>query len=154
PIARTVDDTAFLLSAMAGPDPRAPTSIAEPGSVFARPLKRNFRKTRVAWSKNLGGLPMDPRVSAVLEKQRKVFSDLGCVVEEAEPDFSGASETFETLRALAFVQNYGQLVKTRRAEVKDTIVWNVEQGWKLTPERIASAEAHRNVLFHRMRLFL
>src|SRR6185295_13965753 len=113
PIARTVDDTAFLLSAMAGPDPRAPTSIAEPGSMFARPLKRNFRKTRVVWSKNLGGLPMDPRVTAVLEKQRKVFTDLGCIVEDAEPDFSGATEAFETMRAVSFLQNYGELVKTR-----------------------------------------
>jgi amidase len=90
----------------------------------------------------------------VLERQRKAFADLGCIVEEAEPDFSGATEAFETLRALSFVQNYGQLVKTRRKEVKDTIIWNVEQGWKLAPEQIAAAEAHRNVLYHRMRLFL
>jgi hypothetical protein len=30
---------------------------------------------------------MEPRVTAVLEKQKKVFRDLGCIVEEAEPDF-------------------------------------------------------------------
>ena len=154
PIARTVDDAAFLLSAMAGPDARAPSSIAEQGSVFSKPLKRNFRKVRVAWSKNLGGLPVDPRVTAVLEKQRKVFSDLGCVVEEAEPDFSGATECFETMRAVSFVQNYGELVKTRRREVKDSIIWNVEQGLKLTAEQIARAASQRNTLFHRMREFL
>ena len=154
PIGRTVEDAAFLLAAMAGPDIRAPISISESGQQFLKPLNRNFRKVRVAWSRNLGGLPMDPRVTEVLEKQRKVFKDLGCVVEEAEPDFSGATETFETLRAVSFVQNYGELVKTRRKEVKDSIIWNVEQGWKLTPDQIAHAEAHRNVLFHRMRLFL
>ena len=154
PIARTASDTAFLLSAMAGPDRRAPTSIAEPGKIFASPLSRNFKKTKIAWSRNLGGLPMDPRVTAVLEKQRKVFSDLGCIVEEAEPDFSGATECFETLRAVAFVQNYGELVKTRRKDVKDSIIWNVEQGLKLTPEQIARADGMRNVLYHRMRQFL
>src|SRR5437764_2182700 len=63
PIGRTVEDAAFLLSAMAGPDARAPVSIAEPGTLFGRPLKRNFRKTRVAWSRDLGGLPMDRRVT-------------------------------------------------------------------------------------------
>ena len=154
PIARTVSDAAFLLSAMAGPDRRAPTSIAEPGKIFSSSLSRSFKKTRIAWSKNLGGLPMDPRVNAVLEKQRKVFRDLGCVVEEAEPDFSGATECFETLRAVAFVQNYGELVKTRRGEVKDSIIWNVEQGWKLTPEKIARADSLRNALYQRMRQFL
>ena len=154
PIARTVEDTAFLLSAMAGPDPRAPTSIAEPGRIFSSSLSRSFKKTRIAWSRNLGGLPMDPRVTAVLEKQREVFADLGCVVEEAEPDFSGATEAFESQRAISFLQNYGELVKTRRKDFKDAIIWNVEQGLKLTPEKIARAEGLRSALFHRMRVFL
>jgi amidase len=154
PIARTVSDTAFLLSAMAGPDRRAPISIAEPGAQFLKPLKRNFKKVRVAWSKSLGGLPVEPRVTAVLEKQRKVFQDLGCIVEEAEPDFTGATEAFETMRAVAFVQNYGEFVKTRRKEIKDSIAWNVEQGLKLKPEQIARADALRNALYQRMRQFL
>jgi len=154
PIARSVEDAAFLLSAMAGPDSRSPVSISEPGSIFSKSLNRNFKKVRVAWSCSLGGLPMDPRVTAVLERQRKVFKDLGCIVEEAEPDFSGATEAFETMRAVSFVQNYGELVKTRRGEVKDSIAWNVEQGLRLTPEKIARAEALRSALYHRMRVFL
>jgi amidase len=154
PIARTVDDTAFLLSAMAGPDARAPLSIAESGKIFSSSLSRSFKKTRIAWSRDLGGLPIDPRVSAVLEKQKRAFKDLGCVVEEAHPDFTGATEAFETLRAVSFVQAYGELVKTRRGEVKQAVIWNVEQGLQLTPEKIARAEALRSELFHRMRRFL
>ena len=63
PMARSVEDAALLLSAMAGPDPASPPSIAEEGRVFARPLARDFRKVRVAWSRDLGGLPVDPRVT-------------------------------------------------------------------------------------------
>src|SRR2546426_174131 len=111
PMARTVDDCAFLLSAMAGPDPRAPVSIAEPGEIFSKSLKRDFKKVRVAWSRDLGGLPMDDRVAAVLSAQKNVFKDLGCVLEEAEPDFSGATEAFETLRALGFLQRFGVHLK-------------------------------------------
>ena len=154
PIARTAEDAAFLLSAMAGPDSRAPVSISEPGSIFNRSLRRSFDKVRVAWTPDLGGLPVQPEVTAVLEKQRKVFADLGCIVEEACPDFSGATEAFETLRAMGFVLSYGELVKARRAEVKDAVAWNVEQGWKLTPEAIARAERLRTELYHRMRSFL
>src|SRR4051812_482287 len=106
PMGRTIDDTAFLLSAMAGPDRRSPVSIVEPGSVFLKPLKRNLRKVKIAWSRDLGGLPMDPRVSQVLEAQRKVFSSMGCEIQDAEPDFAGATEAFETLRALGFLQAY------------------------------------------------
>jgi amidase len=154
PVARTVADTAFLFSAMAGPDPRIPVALSEPGSTFARPLNRKFKKVRVAWSKNLGGLPMDPRVTQVLERQKKVFADLGCIVEEACPDFSGATEAFEALRALGFLQNYGELYRTRPQDLKDTVAWNVEEGLKLTAEKIARANALRSELFHRLRRFL
>jgi amidase len=124
--------------------------------MFARPLKRSFRKVRVAWSRDMGGVPMDPRVTAVLEEQKAVFRDLGCVVEEACPDFGGATESFETLRALAFLQKNGPLYmnKEHRAQLKQTVVWNIEQGLALTPEKIARAETLRTQLFHRMRTFL
>ena len=154
PMGRTVEDTAFLLAAMAGPDLRSPVSIAEPGSAFLKPLKTNFRKARIAWSRDLGGLPMDPRVTRALEKQRAVFADLGCVVEDAEPDFSGATEAFETLRALGFLQSYGEFYRTRRNDLKDDVQWNVEQGLRLTPEQITRAQALRTEVFHRLRAFL
>jgi len=121
PMGRTVEDTAFLLSAMAGPDPRSPVSIAEPGSLFLEPLKRNFKKTRIAWSRDLGGLPVEPSVARSLEAQRRVFASLGCEIEDAEPDFSGATEAFETLRALGFLQSYGEFYRTRRNDLKDTV---------------------------------
>ena len=154
PLARTVEDAALLLSAMAGPDPRAPTSIAEPGKGFARPLKRSFRKARLAWSRNLGGLPVDPRVTRVLEARRKTFESLGCIVEDAEPDLAGADEAFQTLRALLFVQKYGELLKTHRDQIKDTVVWNIEEGLKLDGPRIARALNLRSQVFHAMRTFL
>jgi amidase len=154
PMARSVADAAFLLAAMAGPDPRAPVSIMEPGGVFASSLSRNFRKTRIAWSKDLGGLPMDPRVTAVLEKQRGIFEDLGCIVEDACPDFSGATEAFETLRAISFAQRFAPLLKTHRALLKDTVIWNIERGLALDGASVGRAEGLRTELFHRMRRFL
>jgi amidase len=139
---------------MAGPDRRSPVSIAESGSIFLKPLKRSFKKTRIAWSRDLGGLPIDPRVTAVLERQKKLFADLGCIVENAEPDFSGATEAFETLRAQGFLQSYGEFYRTRRGDLKDDVAWNVEQGLRSTPEQIARATALRSELYQRMRAFL
>src|SRR5262245_8353332 len=86
PLARTVADTAYLLSVMAGADPRDPGCYPSDPSVFRRPLERSFRGTRVAWCPDLGGLPLDPRVRTVLDAQRKTFESLGCVVEDASPD--------------------------------------------------------------------
>jgi amidase len=153
PIARTVEDTALLLSAMAGPDARIPVSLAEPGSAFRRPLRRSFRKTRIAWSRDLGGLPMDPRVTAVLHPQQSVFRELGCKVEEAEPDFSGATEAFHTLRALGFLERL-PLLRQHRDKLKETVIWNIEQGLKLTGEDIARGQALRGQVFDRVAAFL
>ena len=154
PIARTAADAAFLFSAMAGPDPRSPVSIDEPGSVFRKSLARSFRKTRIAWSRDLGGLPMESRVCAVLGPLKAVFKDLGCIVEDAEPDFSGASESFETLRAIGFLQKYGALAQKHGDKLKDTVLWNVEEGRRRSGADVARAEALRTQLFHRMREFL
>jgi amidase len=154
PMARTVSDAAFLLSAMAGPDSRSPVALSEPGAPFAGKLRRNFRKVRIAWSRDLGGLPMDPRVNEALERVLPAFKKLGCVVEEAEPDFSGATGAFETLRAFIFVNRHGPLLKAHRDKLKDDIVSNIEQGLRLKAEDIAAAEGMRVQLFHRMRTFL
>jgi amidase len=154
PMARTVADAAFLFSAMAGPDPRAPTSITEPGSAFLKSLTRQFKGARIAWSADMGGLPMDPRVNAVLEPQLKVFRALGCKVEEATPDFTGAKESFETLRSVGFLNRYGAVVEKHRDKVKDTLIWNVEEGRRRSAQDVARAEVLRTELFHRMRRFL
>lgn len=154
PIARSVEDAAFLFSAMSGPDLRTPIGITEPGSLFAKPLKRDFKKVRVAWSKDLGGLPVDRRVTAVLEKQRAVFESLGCIVEEAEPDLSGADEAFHVLRALGFVQKFMPLLDRHRGQMKDTVLWNIEEGLKLDAPRIARAMGLRSDIYRRMREFM
>jgi amidase len=154
PMARTVEDTAFLFSAMAGPDIRSPTSIVEPGSRFAKPLARDFRKVRVAWSKDLGGLPVDRRVLEVLAKQRKVLESLGCIVEDAEPDLSGADEVFVTLRANSFAMRFRELLEKRRADIKDTVIGNIEKGLALTGVDVGRAIALRTQVFQRMGKFM
>ena len=107
PMARTVGDAALLLSAMAGPDDRSPIALGESGKRFAEPLERDFRGVRVAWSPDLGGLPVDPRVTETLEPGRKVLEGLGCRLDDACPDFSDADEIFKTLRALEAEAAFG-----------------------------------------------
>ena len=154
PMARTVQDAALLLSVLAGPDPRSPMAIAQPGDLFRHPLERRFRGVRIAWSRDLGELPVDPRVIAVLDGQRHVFEDLGCVVEEISPDFRGADEAFKVWRAWRLELALGQLLKSHRERMKDTIIWNIEQGQRLSGPQIGRAEISRAELYHRVRTFM
>ena len=154
PMARTVQDVALTMSAIAGPDARAPTSLQEPGLTFARPLARNFKGARIAWSRDLGGLPFEPEVSEITERQRGIFKDLGCIVEDATPDLRDADEIFGVMRAWNMELSFGQLLKSKRDQMKDTVIWNIEQGSRLTGPQIGAAEVKCTQLFHRMREFM
>jgi amidase len=154
PMARTVADVALLLSVIAGSDLRSPIAIAEPSTRFAQRLDRDFRDTRVAWSRDLGGLPVDPRVTSVIDAQRHTFAALGCIVEDTEPDLTDADDIFKVLRAWAFESSHGELLRTQRHQLKDTVIWNTEAGIHLSGPDIARAERQRTALYQRMREFM
>jgi amidase len=153
PMARTVADAALMLSVLAGPDPRSPIAISEGGGRFASPLDRDFKGVRVAWSGGLG-LPFEPAVKEAVDRQCAVFEMLGCEVEEAEPNFDGADEAFKAWRAWSFELVLGGELKRNRDKLKDTVVWNVEEGAKLTGPQLARAEVLRTRLYHRVRTFM
>ncbi|HEX3176550.1 MAG TPA: amidase [Methylomirabilota bacterium] len=154
PMARTVGDVALLLSAMAGPDARSPIAIRESGERFRAPLGRDFRGVRIAWSRDLGGLPIDRRVSDALAAGRRTLESLGCVVEDGQPDFDGAREVFQVWRAVAFAAKYGALLAQHRDQMKDTVIWNIEQAGKLSARDVGEAETRRTALYHRVRRFM
>jgi amidase len=154
PMARTVQDVALMLTAIAGPDPRCPISLMEPPEVFSRPLERDFKGTRIAWSRDLGGLPVEREVTSVLEEQRKVFVEMGCVVEEDEPDLTDADEIFRVWRAWRFELSHGKLLEECRGLMKSTVVWNIEEGRKLSGPQLGQAEVKRTALYHRVRQFM
>ncbi len=154
PMARNVADLAFYLSALAGPDTRSPIAISESGAKFAGDLQRDFKGVRVAWFKDLGGVPFDRKILENIRVQRKVFEALGCIVEEAEPDWTEATESYNVLRAQGFLGAHAEHVRQHRELVKDTILWQVEEGRKLTAEQIVRATTQRAQLYERMRLFM
>ena len=154
PMARSVADVALMLSAIAGADARSPIALDGSGTRFATPLDRDVKSVRVAWWKNLGGVPVDPRVREAVNAQRCVFESLGCIVDEAEPDFTDFDAVFKTVRALAFVTGVAPRISGHRELVKETILWEIERGERLTVAEIARAETKRTELYHRMRLFM
>lgn len=153
PMARHVADCAMFLSAIAGPDERDPLSIHEDGARFARPLGRDFQGVRVAFFRDLGGVPFDRRVREVVNAQRRAFESLGCVVEEAEPDFAGADEAFRVFRALSFYQQHAEKAAKHRDRIKATVLEEVDLGARLTGPQIARAHTLRSALYRRVAEF-
>jgi amidase len=153
-LGRSVADLAFVLSTIAGPDSRAPLSINEAGERFARPLDRSFKGVRVAWFKDLGGVPFEPRVRAVVDGHRKTFESLGCIVEQAEPDFAPAEIAFRILRAWNSANTYGVRLHEHPDAFKDTLKREIEEGLRLTGDDVARAEIAHGQVWRRFQAFL
>lgn len=154
PMARNVADVALLLSAIAGPDPRSAMSLDDPGSRFTAPLGRDFKGVRVAWCGGLHGAVFEKRVLDVVERQRKAFESLGCIVEPAQPDLRGADAVFKTLRAKGFFSSYAALLPRHRSEMKETVVDEIERGSRLTVADLARADFEWARLLERVGEFM
>ena len=154
PVARNVTDCAFFLSVLAGFDRRSPISIDQPGNQFAQPLAgRDFKGVRVAMFKDLG-LPWELTVRDAVKEQSKVFESLGCVVEEAEPDFKDANECFLTWRHWAVELAFGDILEANADKLNEYVHWHVQEGRKLTGPQLARTEAKHTELYQRMRAFM
>ena len=153
PMARTVADAAHFLSVLAGPDPRDPLSIHEDPSVYRSSLEMDLSGTRIAWSPDLGILPVQKEVIQTLEDQLPVLESLGCRIERAHPDFQGTPELFQTLRAAGFAAGLADDLEMHRDKMKETVIWNIEKGLALSSLDVSNAQAERAALFHRVRTF-
>ncbi len=153
PMGRTVADVALLLQAMAGPDPRSPIALADPGSMFADVFREPAADIRAAWAPTLGGLPVDGDVRTALASVPEVLADLGWAVEEACPDLTDADEIFQVRRAWAFELNLGPDYDADPHSLKDTIRWNIEEARRRTLPDHADAVRKHAALFHRVREF-
>lgn len=154
PMARTVDDCAFFLSVIAGADARDQLAYPVDPTKFLQPLERDFKGVKVAWCPDLGGLPLDPRVRATLEKQRAIFEALGCIVEDVAPDLSGAEECFQILRAAAMAVDDRDLLSYPPGQVKPEAIWNIEYGQRLSAADFDRGMVLQQQIFERLRVFM
>jgi amidase len=143
PMARNVEDVALLLDAMSGEQPADPLSLPLLPHSFRSAARSGKGPKRVAYSPDLGITPVDPEVAAITRKAAARFAEAGAIVEEAHPDLSEAHECFHVLRAFDFAISKAALLREKRDMLKPEVIWNIEEGLKLTVEQLARAEAQR-----------
>jgi len=143
PMARTVEDVALFLDAMAGDDPRDPLSKPRPERSFLSAVRSGWKPVRVAYSRDLGVTPVDPEVADITRRAALRFAEAGVAVEAAHPDFSLAHESFHVLRAQNFAMSLGAHLEHCRDTLKAEVVWNIEKGLALSLGEVARAERQR-----------
>jgi len=95
----------------------------------------------------------DNEVAEITRKAAERFRDLGVVVEEAHPDFSGLHEAFITLRTYDFYLRKAVLLRDHRDLLKPEVIWNVERGQKITLDEMSAAENARVAIAQRYAAF-
>ncbi|OYO19694.1 amidase [Enemella evansiae] len=154
PMARSVDDLALLLSAMAGPDLRAPASLSDPGSDFRTVPEIDPTRLRIAVSADFGGLfGVDPQIITAVRRAAETLASLGARVEERLPDLRDANDVFTVRRAWQFASRLGPVVDRHPDRVKQSVRDNVAVGRALTVADLTRAMVRGERLYQRMREF-
>lgn len=159
PLARTVTDLALLLSVQAGYDPRVPLSIHEDPAQFALPLRGDVKGKRIAWGGDLLARTM-PFEAGVLELCRKAlttFEQLGCIVEEASPEFP-IEQLFASLQVLRAWQAGHMLIDlykdpVKRGQLSPEALFEVEMYLKLSAADVAVVGNVRSAWYQAVRRF-
>jgi amidase len=152
PIARSAADAALLLAGMRGHDPALP--LARPGAGANSPAPSSVQGLRIAWSPDLGGLPVEPRVAQVLARARQTLTAAGARIVDAEPYLADADEVFQVLRAVMMAGRFGPQLETTRDQLKGTLIGNIEKGLALTGPQVAAAQRQHSEIFSRTSAFL
>ncbi|RTM11642.1 MAG: amidase, partial [Bradyrhizobiaceae bacterium] len=144
-LARGVEDLELALSVCAGGDANDPLSlgsVSDDRAIAGRP--------RIAVTPDFGLAPLARDVRARFSRTWEALARVADVVPSS-PDCGGAIETFRTLRAAHIANAYGELLRTRRAELTPTVIWNIEAGANLSAEDYLNAERRRTAIYRSFR---
>lgn len=152
---RTVADTALLHGVLSGYDAREPNSLPGDGSEYLAIADeipaQSLAGLRIGWSRDLGGLPVDPAVTEVLERLgRPTLESLQAELIDVEPDFEGAEIGFRRMRTWQAAQTNGGYYRENPDLLSENVRHDVEQGLLLTADQIYDAFTARTRLHNRM----
>ena len=153
PMGRCVADVALMLDGGAGFDPGDPLSFPHHGESFVDALSRSELPMRVAFSPDLGVVPMEDEIASLCGEAAERFRDIGAEVSHLSPDFSGAIESFQTLRGVLIAQMMGSILAKHRDQIAPEIIWNIEKGLAVTNSELLAAERVRSGLYREMEKF-
>ncbi|MDH6196704.1 aspartyl-tRNA(Asn)/glutamyl-tRNA(Gln) amidotransferase subunit A [Mycobacterium frederiksbergense] len=156
PIARTVADAALMLNTMAGFDPADPLSLPSDHVDYVAALERGIDGARIAWSADLGYATVDPEIKEICHQAVSAFTELGCVVEEADPGWANPEQAmWEGIWSPVYSSMLDAADWDAQAgQVDDQLVDVMRAGARLTARDIQRADAARGRMVDQMTAFM
>ena len=143
PLGRTVADVALALDGMARFEPRDPLSRERGEKSYLAMARAPGRPSHAAFSMTLGIAAVDRTVEAIVRQSVGQLMSAGLAVDEAHPDLAASDKAFRSLRAFQFAALRRETLDRHRDKLKPEVVWNIEEGLKLSAAELSAAEADR-----------
>ncbi|MEM6973057.1 MAG: amidase family protein [Pseudomonadota bacterium] len=150
PMARSAEDCALMLAAMAFHDDRDPWSRPGPLSPATVP---DVTAIRIAVSPDLGCAAVDAEIRAAFDRRLAILSDMGAQLIESCPDFGPVHDMLEATRAVAFLAGFADLVERDRARLDTNLLDNVDRAERVSIRQVARAEAEQAAAYRRFTAF-
>ena len=143
PMTRSVDDTARMMEAIAQPDDRDVFALPQDPGSWVLNLEKGVKGLRIGYSPRLGTAKVDPEIAAAVDATAKMLSDLGALVEPAEPDMGDVRDTFYRLWTAGLARPLQAYPRERWAECDPGLVATMEAGMRLSAQEYLAADAAR-----------
>lgn len=145
PMTRTVTDSAIMLNVVGRPDWRDWYCDARDHNDYLAGLEDGVSGMRIAFSPDLCGHSVDPRVAGKVKAAAKVFEDLGATVEDAEPAIGKATpaETFKVHWWTVAASIVAGIPEERRAGMDPGLLRIAEEGAMFTAGDLIDAQIAR-----------
>ncbi|MEP1538333.1 MAG: amidase [Paracoccaceae bacterium] len=150
PMARNPRDLAALLDTMSGPDHRQPHGRMQSPSLDQ--IDRNDMPIRIGWLRDWGGaIPFEAGILETCETALRAFDDLGCRVDILDAPFPREQlwDSWVKLRNFSISTGLGVLAvdPDQRTYLKETALWEIEQGQRLSAQHVHDASVLRSNWF-------
>jgi aspartyl-tRNA(Asn)/glutamyl-tRNA(Gln) amidotransferase subunit A len=146
PMARTVADTALMLSVLAGTDSRDPYRLPGGDADYRDGLDGGIKGLRIAASGTLGYARVDPEIAAAFARAVDAFRELGAAVEACDPGFASPCDVFTVLWTAGAARALGGTSAAERSLMDPGLVASIEAGSKLSAIDYLDADTARSAL--------
>jgi amidase len=147
PLARSVADAALVQNVVSGRHPRDHSSLRD--KVHIPDAFAPVRGMRIAWSMDLGYMPIDREVRAATLTALEVFRSLGCSVEEV--DLGWTAECDRAALAWYNAMHFGRqplwYLKDNEARMTDYAVAAAQAASRLSPDDVARSWETQNAMY-------
>ena len=149
PLATTAEDCALILKAIAGHDPRDPSTVDVPVPNYLDALSKGVKGMRIGIVRTLFGNGIDPRISELASQAIRELVSLGARVEDVEiPHFESFGPTQQAMQFPEATTVHMEHLRTRLDDYSPDVRARLLVGLFLPSTTYVTGQRARRIAVH------